>query len=87
MFMDKQVDYFKKPQEFRKRLASYPKNITIIIDNNFSTSHEKGINILKELHELGFTKLYLLSGEHLNADDLPDYLVAIRKDKIDEIDF
>jgi len=45
------------------------------------------LNILKELYELGFTQLYLLSGEHLNADDLPDYLVAIRKDKIDEIDF
>jgi signal transduction histidine kinase len=87
MFMDKRVDYFKEPQEFRKRLESYPKNITIIVDNNFSTSYEKGINILKELHELGFTKLYLLSGEHLNPDDLPDYLVAIRKDKIDEIDF
>jgi len=87
MFMNKQVDYFKEPEEFRKRLENYPKNITIIIDNNFSTSHEKGINIMKELHELGFTKLYLLSGEHFNPGDLPDYFVTIRKDKIDEINF
>lgn len=87
IFMDKKVDYFKAPQEFRKRLDSYPKNIIIIIDNNFSTSHEKGIKIIKELHELGFTKLYLLSGEHFNPDDLPDYLVAIRKDEVDEFNF
>ena len=50
-----------------------------MLDQNYSNSHLKGTEIAEKLHGMGFTRLYLLSGENLSAIHLPQYLTGIQK--------
>lgn len=85
LLSDKQVDYFEDPLSFKQKIGSYPKDTLIYLDNNFKSAGVLGIDLARELHALGFTKLYLLSGDVFKPGELPDYLTAIRKDDIEKI--
>ncbi len=39
------------------------------------------IPIAKELHDQGYQRLYLLSGEIFNQGDIPSYLTVIKKEE------
>ena len=41
--------------------------------------------LAKALHEAGFSRLYLLTGQVFEQGELPEYLIAILKSDIDEI--
>lgn len=79
------VDYYRDPRQLLANLAQYPKDTRIYLDNNFTMVDEQGIDIAKDLHELGFTRLYLLSGDVFKPGEIPDYLTVILKTQIDNI--
>ncbi len=45
----------------------------------------KGVEIAQWLHNLGYTRLSLLTGEQFQAGQLPDYLTVIAKNDFNKI--
>jgi len=84
VFSQDKVDYFEDPKEFMKAAARYPKETRIYLDNHFKAG-VRGVKLAKELHELGYHRLYLISGDTFKPGELPDYIKVIRKDDIDNI--
>lgn len=79
VFADQDTEEYYKPEDFLKNVGKYRKDTKIFLDNNYATSDLKGLDIAKELHELGYHQLYLLSGEVFGVDDVPSYLTIIEK--------
>jgi FixJ family two-component response regulator len=84
LFLDKKVDHYLDPYHFLKQVTRYPKNTKILLDNHFATNMT-GIELAEKLHEIGYTSLYLLSGDTFKKSELPIYLTVIRKDDISSI--
>jgi hypothetical protein len=57
----KMVDAFNTINDFMNVLNQYPKTIPIYIDHDLKTQ-KTGLSFSKELHDLGFTNLYLMTG-------------------------
>lgn len=85
VFRGLKVEVFNDPHYFLEQVARFPKSTKIYLDNNYDHFYQSGIDIAKELHELGYERLYLLSGDYFAKGELPDYLTAIPKEKIDEM--
>lgn len=85
LLKDKKVDYFEDPNEFKKSLSKYSKDTLIYLDNTYVEADIKGVDIAKALHELGYTRLYLLSGYEFKLGELPEYLITIRKDEVEKL--
>ena len=49
------------------------------------SSKLNGFDVAKQLHEQGFTRLYLLSGRTFEKSEIPDYLTVIMKTDTDAI--
>lgn len=79
------IDVYRSPIEFMKNIEPnciYAKDTPIFLDNNFNEIENiTGISIAIKLHQLGFTKLRLLSGQDLDAVGIipPDYLLILPK--------
>ena len=83
-FSNKKIMHFPDPGVFLAQCQHYPKNVIVSIDNNFGTQQPlTGIEVAAQLHELGFTRLYLLSGTYFRQDQLPPYLIFIEKLNLD----
>lgn len=79
-FSRKKIRHFLDPRIFIAESPSYARNTLICIDNDFGiVAPVKGIDIAEQLHELGFTRLYLVSGTYFSEDQLPGYLIFIEK--------
>lgn len=85
VFENKIVDQYLNPEHFLKNAHRYPKDTKIYLDNNYANSWLKGVDVARELHEQGYERLYLLSGDTFQKGELPDYLTVIRKDDIEGI--
>lgn len=85
IFKNKEVKEFQDPFHFLENVSKYSKQTKIYLDCNFATDKIKGVDVARQLHEQGYTRLYLLTGETLNSGELPDYLMVLRKDDIDGI--
>jgi PAS domain S-box-containing protein len=85
IFFENSVDYFESPDDLRKNLGHYSKDTRIYLDNQFSSGKVNGLDFAKELHKLGYTRLYLLSGSVFPANQIPSYLKVIRKDDTEHI--
>jgi len=81
----KKADLYYKPDDLLKNMFKYDKDIMIWIDHEFKGSKLNGFDIAKQLHEQGFTRLYLLSGRRFEKGEVPDYLTAILKTDTDDI--
>lgn len=79
------IEEYYNPEHFLKNVAKYPKDTKIFLDNNYATSELKGLDIAKELHERGYTQIYLLSGEAFNDTEIPSYLTIIGKNDIERL--
>ena len=75
------VDAYYKPKNFLDRLSQYPKNTKICMDNDFHCQIT-GVELAKQLHETGFTQLYLFSGKDFEKDEIPNYLKVITKEDL-----
>ena len=84
--LGKEVDSYSSVYKFLDNKAKYPKDIKIILDNQFQREHARGIEIAQELHQEGYTNLYLFSGEDFRFNQdvvIPPYLTVILKSDID----
>ena len=83
---NKKVDIYRTPQELKDNLHLYPKETPVFLDNNFAPPFQDyhGTQIAKELHDMGFSKLFLITGEDLDQDDYP-YLKIIKKHSLDNL--
>lgn len=75
------VEGFSNPCHFLNRLAEFPKNIKICFDYDFKLPDIDGFELARQLHKLGYTKLYMLTGMGFEQNDVPSYLTLISKDK------
>ncbi len=79
-FGDENTEAYYNPEHFLNNVAKYPKDTRIFLDNNYNCSKLTGLIIAKKLHELGYTRLYILSGEaYLEA---PPYVTVIAKGRV-----
>lgn len=77
---DKNAKCYLDPRIMLKEIHQFPKDIKICIDNNFDGDvGMNGIEVAAKLHDLGYTQLYLFSGDSFAPGELPDYLTAILK--------
>lgn len=83
---NKEVDTYQNPQHFLDNVSQYPKHTKIMLDHHFSNFDQKGMQIAERLHSLGFTQLYLLSGESFSGLKVPDYLTTILKTDLDKVE-
>lgn len=81
VFRDKRVDPYLKPDDLLKNIHRYSKDTKIYLDQNYDNSWLKGLDVAKELHEQGYTRLYLFSGDTFEKGEIPPYLTVI--DKLD----
>lgn len=79
----KNADTYGDPDNFLKNAHKYDKNVIMLIDHEFNGSTLNGFDVLKQLHELGFTRLYLFSGRRFEENEVPDYVTVIMKTDID----
>jgi PAS domain S-box-containing protein len=84
-FSDKKIAKYHDPSLFLIEVSKYPKDTQIYLDNNFKWCDLKGIDVAKELNVRGYTKIYLLSGEIFDKDNVPSYLNIINKFDIEKI--
>ncbi|MBY0377517.1 MAG: ATP-binding protein, partial [Gammaproteobacteria bacterium] len=85
VFKDKRVDQYVNPEGLLKNIHGYSKTTKIYLDNNYKNSLQKGIDVAKHLHQQGYERLYLLSGESFRKEELPEYLTVIRKEDIESL--
>lgn len=84
VFGDFNVEYYTSPSYFLRHTSKYPKDIKICLDKNFAEDID-GITLARNLHEQGFTKIFLVSGDHIPQDSLPEYITVVHKTKIETI--
>ena len=65
---EKQIITFSDPYELLKNASQYNKDTPIYIDVELNDGI-RGENISKELHDLGFTEIYLATGHSVNDFD------------------
>lgn len=75
------IDSYTNPMEFLDEVDKYPKDTKFMLDNLYNMEDGTlypidGVEIAKQLHEKGYTKLFLLSGESFST---PNYLKLILK--------
>lgn len=79
------MDIYDDPVDFLKNLGKYSKEIQIFLDNDLN-SDLSGIDLAKQLYEMGFTQLYLISGKDFEKDEIPNYVTVIAKTDIEDIE-
>lgn len=73
-------------REFLDNVHLYSKDTKFLIDNQFKSENIDGIEIARQLHQDGYTRLYLFSGTDFSKDPIiPGYLTPIFKTDIDFI--
>ena len=87
VFCDLEVKHYLTPEAFLRELPtlSLPLTVPISIDKNFAQSKMDGLRLAAKLHEMGFFRLYLCSGEKFKAEDLPGYLTVLEKHELRKI--
>lgn len=81
----KKADTYQYIQHFLDKLAQYPLNTTILLDQHYANDDRQGVDIAQHLHEMGYTRLYLLTGGNLQDVDIPTYLTLILKGDLETL--
>lgn len=84
-YKNKKADKYYKPESFLNNLSKYDKDTIMLIDHEFKGSKLNGFDVAKQLHEQGFTRLYLFSGRDFEKSEVPNYLTVILKTDIDAL--
>lgn len=83
---DKQVDTYSSPSAFRENLEKYPKETPIYTDNNFDAFGEgQGLDLAEELHNKGYTRLFILTGDISMFEKAPSYVTVVLKTDLDKL--
>ncbi len=73
------ADHYAEPQDLLDAISKYSKQTIFLLDNHFTRSTLSGIDLAQQLYQQGYKQLYLLSGEQLDPDQLPNYLTLTIK--------
>lgn len=84
VFSGLEVEHYVSPTLFLKHVAKYAKDTKICLDKNFSGDMD-GMELAKNLHEQGFTKLFLVSGETFDEGAFPGYITIVPKMNIGKV--
>jgi len=76
------IDKYYHPEEFLKNVFIYPKNTKISIDYDFKEDMN-GIDLAEQLHNTGYTNLFLVSGKLEIIEKIPSYLTVLSKGNIE----
>ncbi|MEI8055385.1 MAG: PAS domain-containing sensor histidine kinase [bacterium] len=79
------ADKYCNPDNYLKNIHKYDKDVIMLIDHEFKGNELSGFDVLKKLHELGFTKLYLFSGMPFDKSEIPDYVTVVMKSDMDAL--
>lgn len=85
LFLGKSVDCFASPFQLLEVLSQYPKNTLMLLDNQFEGIPLTGIALSFKLKEMGYSRLYILSGHEFSKEELPEGVIAILKTDIQRI--
>jgi PAS domain S-box-containing protein len=82
------IDTYYDPISFMEDIHQYPLDTRIILDTYYYAPDgtpylQDGFSIARELHEMGYTKLLLFSGEAVEQKLTPEYLTVILKDDLE----
>lgn len=81
------VMHYLDPRTFIRECAEYAKDIPVFIDNHFGVEITlSGVEVAEQLHALGFTRLYIVSGAYFEEDTLPPYVTLIKKTNLEVLD-
>ena len=82
----KKIIVYRTPKELLDNIHLYPKDKPIFLDNNFARpfANFAGTEIAKKLHEIGFSKLILITGDRINQSDYP-YLIILHKSMVNKM--
>ncbi|GHU14406.1 hypothetical protein FACS189449_11050 [Alphaproteobacteria bacterium] len=76
------ADMYTNLLDFLDNLNKYSKDTKIITDYELADGMN-GLVLANQLHEKGYTKLYLLSGKQFKENEIPSYLTVIFKGDAD----
>ncbi|MCC2625251.1 MAG: hypothetical protein K0R14_1124 [Burkholderiales bacterium] len=86
------IDTYYDPNNFLEDVHQYPLDTKIILDRNYYDREGigrkflgDGLVIAKTLHEQGYTKLFMVTGEKLDPSIIPDYLTVVLKADAEKI--
>lgn len=85
VLIDLTVDHYTSPEHFLTIVRQYPKDTKICLDLNFNHSRMNGFYLAEQLNKLGYTRLFMISGEEFGRRKLPPYLTILNKYRIEEI--
>lgn len=80
---DKKVKLYASPFQFLEEYSHYDKATPICLDYDFGVDGLNGRILSEKLHQEGYKRLYLISGYRFT--DLPDYITAIERCKLNRI--
>ncbi|MCC2625728.1 MAG: hypothetical protein K0R14_1601 [Burkholderiales bacterium] len=83
---NKVIDTYPTANEFLSNIAKYTTDTIILMDNQFEQENITGIELARQLHEKGFSRLYLFSGSDYSGDSsIPKYLTPILKTDLEKV--
>jgi hypothetical protein len=78
-------DVYNCPIAFKSKLFKYCTDTKILMDNDFSNADITGIELAEQLHKLGYSNLYILSGKNFDQNEIPSYLKVLTKGDTNDI--
>lgn len=81
----KKVTCFQDPRLFMDTVCDFARETKIILDYQLGSYPLNGMQIAGHLHDLGFSRLFLLTGMQLTEQDMPDYLTFLSKGNVNHI--
>lgn len=83
----RRVKHYLDPRIFLEECAEYAKDTPICIDNHFGVGIDiGGIEVAKQLNELGFSRLFIVSGAYFEPNALPPYVTLVKKLQLEPLD-
>jgi hypothetical protein len=85
------IDTYYEPYGFMEDVVQYALDTKIILDTFYYADYgegefiEGGLPLVRQLHAMGYTNLFMLAGEALSSDMVPDYLTVILKSDQEKI--
>jgi len=82
------IDRYEEPVTFLEDVIQYPFDTKIILDMYYTDAgiyDITGFTVAKQLHDMGYVNLYMLAGEPVKQNQIPDYLILILKDDEDKL--
>ncbi|MDR1236595.1 MAG: PAS domain-containing sensor histidine kinase [Holosporaceae bacterium] len=79
------ADVYNCPCTFKTKLFKYCMDTKILMDNDFSNCDMTGVELAEQLHRLGYSKLYILSGKNFDPKEISPYLKVLMKGNAGDI--